>query len=523
MPLPSGGTWPPKPLTPIHDQYNVWSTWYEGDPDALAALYGDTRGDHARPANRPSTYRGGIVGGVARFFWGAPTPAGEKRTKLHIPLPADLATTAADLLYSEPPSITVTDTGTQDRINELIDAGLHATLLDGSEVGGALGGSYLRICWDKAIADRPWIDAVHADAAVPDWTWGKLRAVTFWRVLEEDGQERLVHLERHEPGHILNGLYKGTRGDLGKQIQLTSHEATKGLQPVVPTGIKKLTAGYLPCRRPTRRWRRFPAGANLGRSLFEGVEHLFDSLDEVYTSWMRDIRLAKARLIVPSSYLQSNGPGQGASFEADREVYEALEALTSGERMEITPQQFAIRVAEHEQSAMAIVQVILRTVGFSAQTFGMQGETAMTATEVAAKERRSLITRDRMITYQRPELEDIVETWLMLDNKLGSGVEVERPNVVFGDGVSEDTRTLAETANLLAQAQSASIETRVHLLHPDWDETQVADEVERIKEENNIGAVVPDPFALRPPGAFGDQGEGVEPPADDEQDGPPES
>lgn len=520
MGLPSGGTWPPKPLTDIYDQYHAWSVWYEGDPDCLAELYGDTRGN-TRPANRPSTYRGGIVGTVARWFWGAPSPAGERRTKLHVPLPADLATTAADLLYSEPPSITVQDPAAQERINELIDTGLHATLLDAAEVGGALGGSFLRICWDRTISDRPWISAVHADAAVPDWRWGRLAAVTFWRVIEEDGQERLIHLERHEPGVILNGLYRGTRGDLGKQVPLDSHEATRGLQPVVQTGITKLTAAYLPNRRPTRRWRRVPAGANLGRSLFEGVEHWFDALDEVYTSWMRDIRLAKARLIVPASYLQDQGPGRGAWFDADREVYETLDALTDGSRMEITPQQFAIRVAEHEQSAMALVQVILRTVGFSAQTFGLQGETAMTATEVAAKERRSLITRDRMITYQRPELEDIVETWLMLDAAVfGSGVEVERPNVVFGDGVSEDTKTLAETANLLAQAQSASIETRVRLLHADWDETQIAEEVERIKEENGIGQPVPDPFTLRPPGEGADQD--GEPPADDEQNGPPE-
>lgn len=502
MPLPSGGTWPPPALAPIYDQLHIWSTWYEGNPDNLAQLYGDRNGSLARPINRPSTYRGGLVGSLARMFWGSPTPAGEKRTKLHVPIASDLASTSADLLYSEPPSVTVQDATTQDRVNELVDDGLHATLLESAEVGAALGGSYLRICWDQAVMDRPWFDSVHADAAVPEWRWGRLSAVTFWRVVEQEGSEVIRHLERHEPGYILNGLYRGGLDDLGQAIDLNAHEATLGILPVVPTGVDKLTAGYMPNMKPARGWRNYPAGANLGRSDYAGCEPWFDALDEVYTSWQRDIRLAKARLIVPTSYLQSLGVGKGATFDADREIYEALDALPSNEGLDITPQQFAIRVAEHQQSAQNYLEIILRSAGYSAQTFGLTGETAMTATEVAARERRSLITRDRKITYARPELADLIETWLAIDAAVfNSGVTPERPDVVFGDGVSEDLQSLATTVELLARAQAASKTTMVKILHPDWDETQIKEEVQRITDEQ--GELVADPLALppTPPGA----------------------
>jgi hypothetical protein len=36
---------------------------------------------------------------------------------------------------------------------------------------------------------------------------------------------------------------------------------------------------------------------------------------------MRDIRLGKARLIVPHRYLDNIGRGKGAVFEPEREVY----------------------------------------------------------------------------------------------------------------------------------------------------------------------------------------------------------
>jgi hypothetical protein len=41
--------------------------------------------------------------------------------------------------------------------------------------------------------------------------------------------------------------------------------------------------------------------APLGRSDFSGLEISLDTLDEAHASWMRDIRLGKARLIVPHS------------------------------------------------------------------------------------------------------------------------------------------------------------------------------------------------------------------------------
>lgn len=517
MPLPSGGTaWPPKPLADIYAQYETLDAWYRGDTDQLATLYG-ARG--TRPSNRPSQHRGGIVGTLARWFWGQPTPEGERRTKLHVPIASDLATMSSDLLFSEPPAITVESADTQARIEELIEEGLQTTLLEGAEVGAALGGYYLRTVWDQEIAERPWLGTVHADAAVPEWRWGRLWAVTFWRIVEDDGQTVIRHLERHEPGWIYNGLYRGKADDLGDQVQLTAHADTARLQPAIDTQLKRATANYVPNMRPNRDWRRNPAGAPLGRSDFAGpVLGLMDALDETWSSWMRDIRLAKARLVVPSAFVQSLGPGQGGAFELDREVYEAVDSALPGEGVgsNISAHQFAIRVAEHRDTQAELLAAILRATGYSAQSFGLSGDIAITATEVAAKERRSLTTRGKKALYTAPELADSIETLLQLDNRLfGSEVVPERPTIVFGDSVSPDIMQLAQTANLMRQAEAASDDTLVRLLHQDWDETEIQAEVARIADSRPAPA--PDPFALRPPGADG------APPADEQApDEPPE-
>src|SRR2546421_9413663 len=102
------------------------------------------------------------------------------------------------------------------------------------------------------------LDAVDADAAVPEWRWRHLSAVTFWETLDRsDGSTVLRHLERHEPGRIVHTLYQGSDDELGRPLPLGEHPATAWAAPLVdadgaiPTGTKRLTAGYVPNIRPS--------------------------------------------------------------------------------------------------------------------------------------------------------------------------------------------------------------------------------------------------------------------------------
>lgn len=504
MPLPTGNQeWPPAALDQVRDRMTVWDAWYCGDPNALSSVYGGQYGDPGSTgfyASERGGWRGAVGRTLQRWFWGSQPTSGERRSKLHVPLASDIAVTSSALLFSEPPTVTGSDDATTKRLETLVDDGLHGTLLEAAELAAALGGVYLRVVWDRERYDAPWLDAHPASHAVPEWQWGRLAAVTFWRILEADGDRIVRHLERHEPGYILHGLYEGTRDQLGTKVPLTDHTATAGLAAVpglngdaIPTRVEQLTAVYVPNMRPNRLWRGNPMAAHLGRPDIAGAEPLLDALDEVYSSWMRDVHLGKARIIVPGSYLQSNGPGQAASFDAEREVYSELNMLPrSGDSAMITPVQFAIRVAEHRDTAQDLVQQILRSAGYSAQSFGEQGQAAVTATEVVARERQSFTTRNRKIVYWRPALADAVEALLAIDKAVyGTNVTVERPDIEFEDSISEDPQTVATTVELLRRAEAASTETLVKMQHPDWEEQDVTKETDRILKES--GRMVSDP------------------------------
>lgn len=493
MPLPDNNSpWPPRELTAQLRDMRIDDAWYSGQKTRLREVYALQGYDTPDGGLRDDRGRGWRI-------WERPRPVGRRDNRLHVPLPADIASTSADLLFSEPPTFTVEDTTTQDRLNAILDEGGFAnTLLESAEVSAALGGVCLRATWNAELADRPLLTAAHADGVIPTWQMGVLTSVLLWREVQRSGNTVLRHLECHEPGRVLHGLFEGTVDNLGQRVPLTEDPATEpiaaSLDPggpgdTITTGVKGLTCVYIPNMLPNRKWR----GSMLGRSDWQddGIRDLFMSLDETYTSWMRDIRLAKARMIAPQGYLVSEGPGKGASFDDDKELYTPINASpTSGEGL--TLNQFAIRVQDHEQTWEALTRQAVQAAGYSAQSFGLGGDAAATATEVVARERRSMITRDRKGRYWAPELARLLEAVLQLDAHLRfSTVTPERPTVEFGDSVSEDPKSVAETLELLGRAQAVSTETKVRILHPDWEDPAVKEETDRILKET--GALVNDP------------------------------
>ena len=508
MPLPANGTpWPPKELAPITIKLAEWAAWWTGDPEGLERTY--SPGGYVRPAQ----YAGGVVGAVARFWWGRPRTDNQSPRKLHIPIAADLCQASADLLYGEAPAFVVDDEAAQERLDELVDDGMLQALMEGAEEGAALGGHFLRVTWDQQVSpDRPFVTAVSVDAALPEFRWGRLLAVTFWHVVDADGQLVTRHLERHEldasgNGVIVHGLYRGSAADLGVRVPLTEHSTTEGLAQWLTangdtnsTGNPGLACVHVPNQRPQRRWRSHPIGQHYGRSDLDQLEGAMDALDEAYSSWMRDIRLGKARLLVPASSLDDLGAGKGAAFDTDREVFSTLNvaptSLASGGGSLAQAEQFAIRHEEHRATCRELLERIIATAGYSANTFGLDDQGgATTATEIRSRQQRSYATRDRKLRLLRPALATLVEKLLAVDAALfGSGITPSRPHVEFPDGVQEGLLALAQTAQALRAAEAASTETLVRMLHPEWDDGQVAAEVEEIMgEKEAANPPLPDP------------------------------
>jgi hypothetical protein len=253
--------------------------------------------------------------------------------------------------------------------------------------------------------------------------------------------------------------------------------------PDLPAGAASVV--YIPNVRPNRLWRNNPAAAYFGRSDYAGIEGIMDRLDETYTLWTKEVRLARLRLIVPDTYMDNLGPGKGAILDLDREAYVPLKMLAgAADNTMITANQFAIRWQEHKATCEQLISEAVKGAGFSEQTFGEEATTAMTATEVESRERKTLLTRAKKINYVRPRLRDITYALMVLDQVIyGKPITPIRPDVTFPEAVLPSASELAQTAVSLHTAEAASIQTLVAMVHPDWSADQIAEEVGAIKDE----------------------------------------
>lgn len=498
MPLPKNGTpWPQH--TPLTQKVAEHAAWYSGDPDQLSGFYGA----RSAVATHPSQHRGGVVGAVARWWWGTPPSDGEQRTKLHVPLAADICGTSADLLFSEPLQLRSDNQRLAEALTDFQDNGLDAKFHEGAEVAAALSGCYLRTVWDSDTSPLPWTEVAHPDGALPVFRNGQLREVTLWSQLAPlNGSEVYRLLEHHRAGFIAYGLYEGTGTNLGRRVPLTEHPESMHLAELVnedgeqPTSVDRLLVRYVPNMLPNRLHRHSPQG----RSDLQGVEPLLDALDEAYSSWWRDIRLAKARIHVPRQYIESSdGPGSPGMVDTDREVYVALDGvLPSKENLMIEAQQFAIRVTEHAETCRQWTERIIESSGYSTQSLSSGTGGAVTAAEVHSHERRSYMTRGKKVRYWTPQIREHLQTMIEVANThLSAGIPEDAFTVEFQDGVQESASSLAGTVQALRNAEAASTETRVRMLHPDWSAEDVASEVAAILSESGGAPVaVPDDAGL---------------------------
>lgn len=533
MPLPANGTpWPPVQLAVPQAKYTEWAAWYSGDTLALERAYQRTTA--VRPSLRPSQFQGGFVGSIARMFWGVPNNTNMPKTKLHVPIAGDLCQLSGDLLFAEPPTFTVDGAADlQDRLDELVDDGMLTMLAEAAEIGAALGDVYLRVTWDPQVCpDGPFGTVVHADSVWPEFRWGRLTAATVWHVIQRNGQQVWRHLERHEldadgNGVIMHGLYQGTDSDLGIAVPLSDVPETADIvlndDGVITTDSPGLALVHVPNMRPQRRWRNEPLASNFGRSDLDGVEGLMDQFDEVYNSWMRDIRLGKARLLLGQGALENLDPGTGLAFDTDREIFTQLNLPPGSMRPDggtssiAQSSQFAIRYAEHQATADELLNKILRTAGYSMQTYGDAADGGpVTATEVEARERRSFMTRDRKVRIWRPALAQYLAKLLWIDKVMFDGPGSGDAEVEFADGVQESMLSLAQTALALSQAEAASTAVRVGLVHPEWDPEQVREEVALIVSEQ---PTVPDPSTFMQDGPTDPAAVADPPPVDQDPTG----
>jgi A118 family predicted phage portal protein len=459
-------TFPPENEKESYELYKEWSSWYSGKADNLIHYYQKTKGSNGR-------------------FWRA-QDLNKNRTRVHVPLASDIAAFSANMLFSEGLKTEYAeDEKTDKRLEEIKQlSNVRSKLSEAGETAAALGGVFLKPTWDKSLADHPILTIAQPDNTFAVFRYGYLVGVGHHRDLERTtGGTVWRHIEIHEKGKIFNFLFKGNDSNFGTKKSLKDHPETTGLEDEVNTGIPFILPEYVPNKLPNRIIR----GSNYGLSDFAGVESLLDSLDSTMSSWIRDIEIGRGKIIVPEHYLeyQDGNP----SFDMQEEIFFGLKGLGETEKDNtITPNQFAIRMEEHKQTVYELASTIVNMAGYSPQSFGFSLQGGISTQSHEVRERKTIATKQNKEGYFKSPIQRTLQKMLMIDNiHFGSGVKYEAmPSVEFSDTLNQDFHQTAATVELLNRAQAISTDTKVRLLHPDWNEEQIKEEVSAITKQNSF-------------------------------------
>lgn len=429
------------------------------------------------------------------------------KCKIHVPIAADIAATAADLLFGEEPRMTCfhqpgddAELPTQKRLDELINRNhIYSLLSEAAESAAAMGNVYLKLSWRDNIR-YPVLTITQADNAVPEYTLGVLDCIHFFSVLRHDSSkdEYIRVYECYEPGRITMAVYKGNGDELGTDLGDKALESL-GYARTINAPVKDMLAVHIPNMRPNR----IDRDSMLGRSDIAGLRGLCDSLDETFSSWMRDIRLAKARLIVPAEFMrkrpnfdEADGSGKYVyEFDEDVETYVAMDMDPDHPGNAITPSQFAIRSQEHAQTCAELIRQIVSLAGYAPQTFGMDiNGSAQSGTALHIREKKSYNTLGKKQNYWKSTLESILTALVHLDAALfpeEASDAYDTVTVSFADNTANDLTAMSAAVEMINRAEAASTATKVQMLHPDWNQKQLDEEVQRIRLEQ--GTAVDDP------------------------------
>lgn len=487
--LSPNSKFPPQDYEYWYKKYLEWEAWYSGDPQNLLQYYTiDALGNDTDQER----------------FW-ARMEKEDRASIVHMPLAGDIASTSSDLLFSEAAKFTYdSEIKSGERIKAFLETnGFDNILVEGSELCAALSGCLLKINAEPQLDKIPIVNILTPTQFFPTFWWGRLWEVLCYRVVKttESGIKYRLFENRSREGNSLIiefKLYKGTDDRVGKEIEFSEIEETENLnlEPIKYDNIDGLGCVYIPNMRPNR----LLPGSYLGINDYNSSITMLDSLDFTWTSWMRDIELGLAQLLIDEELLekQKNKSGSTVQFlnKFSKFTKSFIKLNLSSWRLggengikPIEQVQFSIRVDEHSKTCEQLMYNIVNQCGYSPQTFGLGIEgNSQSGTALKLRQNKSQLTRNKKSRYWIPAIKQLLLQMQRYDkaSNLSNMYDEQDVSIEVADSIMTDTKEVSETVRNLDQARAISNYMKVKMQHNDWSEDDIQEEVDKINKESGI-------------------------------------
>lgn len=417
------------------------------------------------------------------------------------------ARTLSSFLFGEDPEISHEDPTIQDALDRMGSAqGLPSRLLEGALTQAVQGEVYLRAGWDADLSPWSILTAVPGRQVLPTFRFGMLvdaAIVTTWEPVDRGSRTYYRLIEQHDRGEIRYRLFKGTADRLGPSVDLETFKPTSTLPDTQATEIDEILLTHVPLGRDGED----PHGV----SILDGLEGLVLAMHRLYSQEQHDAELARRRVAVAESLLSRDRAGRPLWDRGTDLLPLTEDALgaVGAEGKPVHPIEFHDDNVQRDRIAGRLRDFLV-ACGIAPNSLDAQDAGgAISGTSRRLAQAMTIQTASAAGRYWQDALARSTALGLLV-SRIHLGAEIpdlgELPSVRLADGLVDDPVELAKRVLDLDSAEAVSVMTKVRMLHPDWTETQIDDEVGRIVE--HFGAAPP-PQPASPFGSPANDGTGL--------------
>ncbi|MEK4701982.1 phage portal protein [Solibacillus sp. FSL R7-0668] len=411
----------------------------------------------------------------------------QTRVMATLGMPKVIANEMATLIFNERCNISISDDGYGKFIEDVFtDNKFNGNFQQYLEFMFAQGGTVVK---PYVKNGKVQLSYVTGDCFLPiSWSNSNITEGVFVSEIRKQGKV-YTHLEWHtfegQSYVITNELYESATGtDLGTKVSLAV--LFPDLEPVVSVSnvSRPLFAYFKPAIA-----NNIDSTVPLGVSIYANSYDTIKALDIAFDSFIREFRLGRKRILVPSHMVKTVIDTDGTAhryFDATDETYEAFNGDMDDKQ--IKDISIELRVEEHIGAINAFLNILAMQTGFSSGSFSFDGKSVKTATEVVSENSKTFRTKQSHENVIEQGITDLIECIGVVAQLYGLYTPPAEYDVTvtFDDSIAQDRTADINEQILLVSAGLQSKVKALRKIHG-LTEEEARQLLDEIKAESQLG------------------------------------
>lgn len=383
-------------------------------------------------------------------------------------------------------------------------------LQDGATIESWGGEVFYKLSVDNTLSDYPILEVADVTRGRVYKDRGIIREIrfpTYHKVKDTNYRlDEVYSTTENGDACIYYKLYKlNVMKNEEEEVPLYTIPQTSHIDPEIKVfeGIK----GLLAFAKPNKKSLMF-ADSDYGASDYEGAIDSFDAMDEAYSTIFKELRTNRTVRYIPKDMIPKSPDGRFILNDNFTDAYVQVESdIDQNSKSEITFSIIPDKTESHKAKFLTALTTALNKAGLSPYAIGITGLESVNASAESQQERNkvTLETRKSKMEVWKPFIEEMLIKILQLNDWMVRNKIVDQAykdnnikwenidiQVSFGDYIVEtEGSVIANVANQIA-AGVISTETALKALHPDWNDQQILEEVNRIRYERGMALDTPE-------------------------------